>query len=386
MITAVVGMTLGAASLVGKQANIPNPTALSCLVMDMDSGRILYGKNINTRRYPASTTKILTGLLLVENTHPSDILRAPSDIEKVTGSSLHMKPGEEISAEDMLYGLMLRSANDGAQTTALHISGSVTAFARKMNERAKEAGARNTTFYTPHGLPHDKHMTTAYDMAMITQDALKNPRFAEAAGTFQRTITRSINQKDILLETTNKTMSFDQSSRGVKTGWTKAAGRCFVGMNDRNGLRLLTVVLKSNDWVSDQQSIIEWGYKNFEIRPIVPIGVTLGTILVKEGEISEVEFATQSGLAALASEYDISKAKVFPVTKELTAPIEEGQELGIAKVIFPDGTTHEIRIQAKEAVLRKSMFLSSFGTPAGIMVLMMGLGSLAYKMRQRRTP
>ncbi|MCB0824824.1 MAG: D-alanyl-D-alanine carboxypeptidase [Armatimonadetes bacterium] len=384
MITAVVGMTLGAASFVGVQATTPTPTALSCLVMDLDSGRILYGKNINSRRYPASTTKIMTGLLLAENTQPSDILRAPSDIEKVTGSSLHMKPGEEITAEDMLYGLMLRSANDGAHTTALHVSGSVTAFARKMNERAKEAGAKNTTFYTPHGLPHDKHMTTAYDMAMITRDALKNPRFAEAVSTFQRTITRSINQEDTLLETTNKTMEFDASSKGVKTGWTNAAGRCFVGMNDRNGLRLLTVILKSKDWVADQQNIIEWGFKTFETRSIVPTGIALGTIPVKEGELAEVEFATQNGLAALASEYDIAKAKVFPVTKELTAPIEEGQDLGIAKVIFPDGTTHEIKIQAKEAVPRKAIFLSSFGTPAGMMVLMMGLGSIAYKIRQRR--
>ncbi|MEZ5162266.1 MAG: D-alanyl-D-alanine carboxypeptidase family protein [Fimbriimonadaceae bacterium] len=384
MITAVVGMTLGAASFVGAQATTPTPTALSCLVMDLDSGRILYGKNIDTRRYPASTTKIMTGLLLAENTQPSDILRAPSDIEKVTGSSLHMKPGEEITAEDMLYGLMLRSANDGAHTTALHVSGSVTAFARKMNERAKEAGAKNTNFYTPHGLPHDKHMTTAYDMAMITRDALKNPRFAEAVSTFQRTITRSINQEDTLLETTNKTMEFDPSSRGVKTGWTNAAGRCFVGMNDRNGLRLLTVILKSKDWVADQQNIIEWGYKTFKTRSIVPTGIALGTIPVKEGELTEVEFATQNGLAALASEYDIAKAKVFPITKELTAPIEEGQDLGIAKVIFPDGTTHEIKIQAKEAVPRKAIFLSSFGTPAGMMVLMMGLGSIAYKIRQRR--
>src|SRR5690606_9445424 len=142
-------------------------------------------------------------LLLAENTKPTDLITAPNEIEKVRGSSAHLKSHEVLSSRDMLYALMLRSPNDGAHSIAINLDGSIEKFAQRMNKRAKEIGATHTTFYTPHGLNHPYHMTTAHDMALIAREAMHNTRFRNAVRTPEFTLTRSINTQDILVKNSN---------------------------------------------------------------------------------------------------------------------------------------------------------------------------------------
>ena len=239
----------------------PEVSAEAAIVMDATTGRILWGKNIEVPKYPASTTKIMTGLLLAENTDPSDVLTAPQDIEEVRGSSMHLRPGERVNSKDMLRALMLRSANDGAHTIALHLSGSLKRFARKMNERAAECGATNTEFFTPHGLNHPYHLTTALDLAKIGREAMKNERFREAVKTPEYTIDRTINTQDILMQNRNDLFEVDPSIQGIKTGYTNPAGLCFVGFHDSDGRQIVTVLLRSKNWRFDQQRIAEWTFR-----------------------------------------------------------------------------------------------------------------------------
>jgi len=220
----VLGTALGALAL-GKG---PDVTAASAIVVDADSGKVLYSKNADVPRYPASTTKVMTGLLLAENTEPEDTIVAPSDVEVVTGSKMHLKAGEEVSAHDMLYALMLRSANDGCYAVAMHLAGSVPAFSKMMNQRAQELGCTHTHFHNPNGLNDKEHLTTAHDLAIIAREAMKNERFADAVGTTEYTISRNINQEDTLMVNKDKLLLWDSSAEGIKTGWTIPAGHCFV--------------------------------------------------------------------------------------------------------------------------------------------------------------
>ena len=233
------------------KADLSKPPILStslAVLMEFDTGEILYESGADQRAYPASTTKILTGLLLAENTKPDDIVMCTNpEVLKVEPSSLHIKLKERFRAEQLLYGFILRSANDGSVVIADHLSGSVPAFAQKMNERAAQLGAVNSHFVNPHGLHDPNHYTTARDLAIIARGALQNPRFAEAVSVPKRTISRSLNFKDLVVVSKAKKSFYDivPGADGVKTGFTNAARHCYVGSATRNGRRLLAVVLNA---------------------------------------------------------------------------------------------------------------------------------------------
>src|SRR5688572_28414556 len=158
----------------------PVVSALSAIIVDERTGKVLWSKNPDAPRYPASTTKIMTAMLLIELCRPNEFITAPADVEKVTEASLNLKPGEKISVKDMVYALMIRSANDGAYSVARHISGSVESFAELMNSRAFELGCTGTSLKNPHGLNNKDHVTTARDLAIMARAAMKYPEFRQA--------------------------------------------------------------------------------------------------------------------------------------------------------------------------------------------------------------
>ncbi len=231
--------------------------------MDADSGRVLASKNPDLQRPPASTTKIMTGLLLVEHCAPDDVIVAPLHVEDTKESSMHLEPGERVTAKNMLYALMLRSANDGCHAVAVHIAGSDAKFATMMNERAKQLGCLNTHFANPHGLNDPRHLTTARDLALIAREAMKHPRFAEAVHTEKKVIERSMNLEDRLMVNRDKWLRDDPRAIGIKTGWTIPAGHCFVGCARDGRMTVITVILDSPDWVADQKTLVDWSFMNF---------------------------------------------------------------------------------------------------------------------------
>lgn len=361
----------------------PQVSAASALVMDRDSGRLLYFKNVDTKRYPASTTKIMTGLLLAELTQPTDIIKAPNDIKTVKGSSMHLEPGERVSAEDMLYALMIRSANDGCYAVAKHISGSVAEFCKLMNERAKAIGCTHTDFHNPHGLNDDKHITTARDLALMGREAMKNPQFAQAVGTRERWVTRSINQKDLLMKSKNKWLELDVTGNGIKTGFTNPAGKCFVGSVERDDIRLITVVLKSEDYVIDTTALVEWAYATHRRGTLIATGMPAGTADVENGQSEKVKMEAAEDLIDIVPYDGPAKFKVFPLNKaKLQAPVTKGQDLGTAAIVFPDGFKRIIKVRAAEDVPAKLTIAGLITKPMNLVWLAL-LGGGAYWVKSR---
>ncbi len=354
----------------------PNLTAQSAIVMDATSGRVLYGLNIHASRYPASTTKIMTGLLLAEKTNPSEIITAPAEIDKIRGSSLHLKPGERLTSEDFLFGLMLRSANDGAVTVARYISGSEAEFAKLMNSRARSIGCKDTIFYTPHGLNHPYHKTTAYDLALIAQEAVKNSRFSFVISQSEHIVNRSINKLDTQLKNTNWLIKKDASIKGIKTGFTNPAGRCFVGLISDSERKIITVILKSDDWANDQIAITQWAKEEYFIQPVIPLGPA-SEYKVINGKKETVTARFRSNQTALLSNYDLKNATINPSQETFTAPIVESQVLAKVDLVLPDGTTFKDDLVSTNSIEAKPNL-----TPTGLAVLVCVSG-MTYWMKSR---
>ena len=241
---------------------------VSAILMDADNRQILWEQNADARREPASTTKILTALLFVEATKPQEIITCndPS-LEKLDESLMHIPAGEKFTADNLLNGVMVRSANDGAVLMAERVAGTVPKFAEKMNARAKQLGAFNSQFVTPNGLHDPRHYSTARDIALIACAALKNPRFAEAVRLPERIIQRSIRKNNVLFiaKSASKFHQLMPEADGVKSGYTRQAGHCFVGSATREGRRLLVVVLGSPNAVTDSVAVLNWGFARFPV-------------------------------------------------------------------------------------------------------------------------
>lgn len=389
MLPTVLSGVMGASLLANPQPTAPPVKAASALVMDADTGRILWGRNVDTARYPASTTKIMTAILFVEAVTPNEVLIAPPTVTQVKGSSLHLKPGEQVSAHDLLMGMMLRSANDACHTVAVTLAGSEAKFAAEMTRRARELGATNTTFLNPHGLPNenrpggDTHLSTARDLALIARVAMSYPPIAEAARTPEVTIKRSMNQLDTLIKNTNRLLESDPSTLGIKTGTTRAAGRCFVGMNERAGVRLITVILKSPDWKVDQVGLVDWSYKQFQRRPLVSAQDVVGEATVTNGKAERVTLLATKTIEEVVSDHDVKQMRREFEVAPVTAPVRAGQPVGKLKLTLADGTQHQVDLVAAQDVEAHPANIAAWVVGSGGLTAL-GLVALARYRRPRR--
>ena len=324
----------------------PVLSAPSALLMDADTGQILWAKNPDVKHYPASTTKIMTGLLFAEHTQPTDIITClDPKITQIEESSLHIKPWEKFTAKDLLYGFILRSANDGAVVIAQHVGGSVPKFADMMNARAIELGATNTHFVTPNGLHDPNHYTTARDMALIARAALQNPRFAEAVRIPTRTISRSKLATDVVISSKAKKQFYDKfpGADGVKTGYTRKAQHCFVGSATRNGRRLLSIVLASrNSAISDTTPLLSWGFKRFGMRTVAEAGQPAPNVGIRGGISATVDTVAERDLHVSfdtlappgTQETEADTPTLQTVSEQKFAPIKKGDTVGYLEVII----------------------------------------------------
>ena len=246
-------------------ASGPSVSAKAAALYDAASNSFLYTKNADTRLPMASTTKIMTALVAIESS-PLDKNVMISDMAIGTeGSSLYLKKGEIMSMSDLLMGLMLRSANDAAAAIAYEISGSIEAFADKMNEKAASIGVTDTHFTNPHGLDDENHYTTAADLAIITAEALKNDTFLEIVST-EKCIIKNFDGEARLLTNHNKLLSLYDGAIGVKTGFTKKSGRCLVGAAERDGMRLIAVTINAPDDWNDHEALFDFGFSRLNSK------------------------------------------------------------------------------------------------------------------------
>lgn len=253
----------------------PRTVSKSVAVFDAATGQLLWQMNGSKRCYPASTTKILTGLLFAEATPAEAIVRCTNkQIASIGESSLNIKFNESFVAEDLLRGFLLKSANDAGVVIAEHVDGSTAKFATRMNERAAKAGATQSHFVNPHGLHHPDHYTTAIDLGRIAIDALKNPRFAKMVEK-PSAIIHSSARPAIKVTSRAKSLYYDRfmGADGIKTGYTRPAGNCFVASATRDGRRLISVVMGAPESACKETiPILSWAFRRFERQVCVQSG------------------------------------------------------------------------------------------------------------------
>lgn len=323
-------------------------SAKSAALYEPKSGSFIYEKNANARMPMASTTKIMTALVALENS-PKDLsVTISKNAAGVEGSSLYLKVGEVVSMRDLIYGLMLRSANDAAVAIAEAISGSVENFSALMNKKAKDLGLTDTHFENPHGLDSENHYTTAKELAIITAEALKNESFKEIVSTYKWTIDSSENQRVVINH--NKLLKLYDGAIGVKTGFTKRSGRCLVGAAERDGLTFITVTIDApSDW-NDHRMLFDLGYSTMEIRQLaIPYQFTYSLPIIGSN-YRQIKVSNQEAFSIVTEKENKNITSKVQLKRYTATPVSKGEVMG--KVVFYDKNKFigEINLYAMESI------------------------------------
>lgn len=330
-------------------------TGQGAILIDATTGKVLYEMNSHKQLYPASTTKIMTAILALENLKLTDKVEIDAETPFTEGSRIYLLEGEDVNVEDVMFGMMLESANDSAVALAKKISGSVEQFAKLMNEKAKEVGAENTNFVNPNGLHDDAHLSTAYDLAMMAKYAMKNSTFRDFVSTYQYTMEATNLQETRYFYNTNRLL-YDNIHKvtvngqirgckydgitGIKTGYTGRAGGCLVAGAKRGSTELIAVTLASTDMgrFQDCITLLDYGFANYKTVNALEQGKDLGTIPVSRGSVKNVRVILPDEVnATLPSEASASLIRTeIELYDSVEAPVVPGQKAGNIKIYAGD--------------------------------------------------
>lgn len=317
-----------------------NSSSKAMVLIDADSGRILKEKNSSTQLSMASTTKIMTAYSVLKRTNNLDTkVKVDPRSVGVEGTSMYLKKGDEYTIKDLLKGMMLASGNDAATALALHFSASVPEFAVIMNSDAKELGLKATNFKNPHGLDEKGHYTTAHDLAVITQHAMKHDFFKEIVTKKSDMVapTNNAEQKMHMVINKNKLLGNYAPATGVKIGFTDDAGRCLVASASKNNLNLISVVLNCPDMFKESRDLLEYGFDNYIQTQLLEPYKIHRTIGIQQGRENEIKVYTKKEF-----KYPLTLDESFDIMFELDvptimkAPIEKEQVVGEYRVILKD--------------------------------------------------
>lgn len=313
----------------------PVINARSAIVIDFETGTVLFEKNAYRKRPMASTTKIMTAIVALENSDLDDEVFISERAANMGGSVMGLKKESKVRMIDLLHGLLICSGNDAAVAIAEHVGGSVEDFCRLMNEKALELGAYSTNFTNPHGLDEENHYTTAYDLAKITRYALRNPVFNEIVKKTEFYFDGRT------LKTTNEMLTSYEGADGVKTGYTGLAGRCLVTSATRDGKRFISVVLfcdTKNLRTSSSQKILDYSFQEYETVFLLEKGRIMGSVEVERSRnLDEVLVAVSEDLKAILKNND--KDKLFTrvsLPEKVMAPVRRGTIMGTVSVFKGD--------------------------------------------------
>lgn len=305
-------------------------SAECAILIDGETGRVLYEKQAEEKSLIASTTKIMTALVICEQTNVLDRVKIPKEAVGIEGSSMYLKEGEVLTVQELLYGLMLQSGNDAAVALAIYCGGTVEGFTELMNDKAHRLGMTQSHFANPNGLDSPGNYSTARDMGILTAYAMQNPIFAQTVST------KTITIGERCLRNHNKLLWQLEGANGVKTGYTKAAGRILISSVTRMGRQLIAVTFNAPDDWQDHKTLIEDGFSRFTVQQLVRQGQTLGQLELAGGQETSVDLIA-------AEDFSYSLAQGERVTISLPeagfayAPVAEGQEAGFAHILV-DGT------------------------------------------------
>ena len=331
-------------------ADAPSISARSCILVCMDGGRVLYEKNADEFLPIASTTKIMTAMLVLESCELTDEVVIPPECAGVEGSRMELTPGETASVEDLLYGLMLQSGNDAAIALAIHTAGSVEAFAGRMNEKCAELGLTQTHYVNPHGLDAEGQGSTARELALITQAAMEHSTFRRIVSTERKTI------GDKTYVNHNRLLRTYPGAVGVKTGYTMAAGRILVSCAERNGLRLLCVTIADPDDWADHTALLDWGFQEYQMFEGDGISYVLP---VFSGEARACAVVPRRTPRLLLRAGETPKIRAA-LPRFVFAPLKKGQSLGTLTLSAPDGTEAAVPLVCAGAVSEDKALPLSF--------------------------
>ena len=356
-ISIVVLMLFITTSTVFAAANYPNVTAKSAIVMDAATGKVIYSKAAKERRYPASTTKMMSLIVALEHGNLDDVITASPNAASTEGSSLWLTQGEQMTMTDLLYGIMLISGNDATVAVAEHVSGSVQKFAELMTEKAHAIGARDTNFTNSSGLPDPNHYTTAHDLARIAAYGYKNPLFRQIVSTEHKILPPTVKGDIRDLYNENKMLWFYEGGNGVKTGYTDAAGRCLVSGAKRDNIQLIAVVLDSETMWDDSKTLLDFAFSQLKPEIVFNQGDILKTTRVANGKSELLKLVANTSIILPVSEKDKDEfSTVIDAPMILEAPITKGQKLGVARVFYNNTEVAAVDLVADESVERKSFF------------------------------
>lgn len=332
-------------------------SAGSAILMDRESRRVLWEKNIHQARPMASVTKIMTALLALELGEQQELVVVSPEAARTEGSSIWLEQGEKKTLEELVYGLMLCSGNDAAVAIAEHLAGTVESFALLMTCKARQLGAVNTCFTNPHGLPDDRHYSTAYDLALISCQALDSQIFRNIISTDYRVITWPGNPEGRFLNNQNRLLELYPGADGIKTGWTRKAGRCFAGSATRDSWQLVTVVLDAPQMWEDATALLDYGYRTYTREKIFSAGQVLAQVPVADGKSGYIQVVADKDLylPLLPGEKERLQYK-WILADIYRSPIRRGEKLGGLEVYLDGYNLETVQLNAGHEVKRLSVW------------------------------
>jgi len=409
----ILGIMLISSFQVSAEEEKPEIESEAAILMDFNSGKILFEKDADDKNYPASTTKIMTAILAIENLDYSTVLTASEeaiDIDR-DGSNMGILSGEQFTVEALLYGLLVHSANDAANVLAEGVAGNISDFVVMMNQKAQELGMSNTNFVNPHGY-HDKdHYMSARDLAALSAYAMKNEKFRaivatpihELPPTEKYEEVRNLSSNNLLLNYTKGNKYLYEPARGIKTGHTNDAGFCLSAFAEKDGASYVCVTMKSplkdgeNYSFVDTINLFEYAFENYKMKTISDVDEILATAPIKWSNGDDyVRLTTDSALEILLPADFKEEALQTNISfdKKITAPVKKGEPLGTIEYFYNDSSLGVINLVAKEDVGRSNMKMI-FGTifdiifsawvmvPFFILVIIL-LVIRSYNMKKRR--
>lgn len=383
------------------ETNAPDIDSPAAILMDLNTGKILYEKNINEKMYPASLTKVMTAIVVLENCDLNEIATVSYDAVMSLSYgyvTANLQIGEELTIEQLLYVLMVGSSNDAAIVLAEHVAGSIEDFSKLMNEKAIELGCTSTNFVNPNGVHDENHYSTAYDLALIARYAMQNETFRTLVSTtyYELPITNKYDKEDRFFTTTNSLLrSYDtyyyKYATGIKTGFTTPAGNCLIASASKDNLELITVVLgaSQNDDGQSQRyldtiSLFEYGYQTYTLKEVIKSGGIVQTVNIKNAtsDTKQLDAVVSNDVYVLIKQSDKDNT-ILPqvnLNDNLKAPIEKGEVIGSVTYTV-EGINYTEDLLASNEVKKSKTFIIVLGL---IFILLLCWLYLKAKKKRRK--
>lgn len=339
------------------------PNAESGILIEYSTGKILYSKKIDEKLAPASMTKIMTLLLIMEAVEEGKInldnnIPISTNASSMGGSQVFLDPNTEMKAEELIKSIAIASANDSAVAMAEAISGTTANFVSRMNSRAKELGCKNTNFKNVHGLDEEGHYSTAYDMSLIARELLKHEQILKYTSTYEAYLNKP-NGTSTWMVNTNKLIKYYTGLDGLKTGFTKTAGYCLTSTAKRNDMRLISVVMKepsSQVRNSETISLLNYGFSNYKIKTILKKDQNLGTIEVQNGKKELADITILEDATNLESINDNKEYSFNIVTDKVKSPLKKGDKVGTLELTEQGTIIKRLNITVKENIPKANIW------------------------------